>query len=81
MTYTVSSGTLNPSIPYHTFFSDTVLLLWNVIFRAAVLCRQRGYCNHFITMCICVGLCVCVWVSMLARHNENPSSQSSKLAQ
>jgi len=26
----------------------------------------RGYCDHFVTMC------VCVWLCMLAQLNENP---------
>jgi len=35
------------------------------IIRAAVLRRRRGYCDHFVTMCVCVRRCVSMYVSTI----------------
>jgi len=51
MTYTVSSGTLNSSIPYHTLA---------ILELGSVHARFHTYVNPAIAV-QCVEMCVCVW--------------------
>jgi len=38
-----------------------------IIIGADDVVRRRGYCDHFVTMCVYVCVCVGGWVCTLAR--------------
>ena len=70
MTYNVSRGTLNSTIPYHTITRQRPV--YQLHYRA-VLCKH-GLCRHAVSVRLCVCVCLCLSRSWFLSKRINLSS-------